>query len=119
MIQVERDFNGSDAVLEAQRLTTHNSGERREPLLTIKEELLAAECATLLFDRQVARRHPEIRLPHENRARRIAAVERVEKIAHSGSRPNVAALEFGKAQLTAIDHVDELANANVYLRHFR
>ena len=57
------------------------------------------------------------RLPDKDASRGVTSVERVQEVANFGCRPYVAALHFGKAKFSPVDHVYQLSDGDINLRH--
>src|SRR5262245_20218241 len=78
---------------------------------------MPSEGPFLLLYIEVATRHFSISFPNENRAGRIAAVKRIEEVAHARRGPDLATLHLRKTQIAILDHVNELAHCGVNLGH--
>ena len=117
MLQIEEDVDGPLAPPDRHRLAVQHGGERGQALLTIEQQLPTGERVRVLGDREVARRHWLVRLPHQDRAARIAAVERVQQVAYPCRSPDVVPLNLGQAHLAALVHVHQRADRNVLLLH--
>src|SRR5262249_10486055 len=93
------------------------TGQRGEPLLTVEKELAADEVGPVLGDGRGAGGDRFVRLPHQDRPAGVAAVERVEQVAHAGGPPDVVPLDLGQPQLPALVHVHQAADRDVLLLH--
>lgn len=107
VLQVKQDVDGLDAPANLDRLAVDNGRQRGEALLAVEQQFAAGKGPGLLDDGGVAGGHRFVSLPHENRAAGVAAIKRVEQVAHAGGAPDIVSLDFRQPQLPAFIHVNE------------
>ena len=107
MIQIEENLDRSSATPHHDRLATDDGRERGEALLPVEQESRVRVRIQILVDRELLQRHVLVGLPHEDRAGRVLAIERIEKVANSSRTPHVSALHLRQTQLTTLDHPDQ------------
>src|ERR1039458_6909935 len=113
MLKIEEDINWPFAIPNCYGLTIHHGAQRRNALLAIQKELARHEDVLRLCYRKVTRGGFLIGLPHKERPRWIAAIKRVEQVAHSRGGPHIATLHFWQAQFSPAHHVDDFPDSGV------
>lgn len=117
MLQIEQQIDGPTATAHRHRLAANDGRERSQTLLTIQQEPGALVGIRALADREILQRYSFIRFPKQDGARRIAAIQRVQQIAHSRGTPHILALHFRQAQLATLNHGYQFFNACFGLGH--
>ena len=117
MLQVEQQVDGPTAAAHRYWLAANNGRERCQTLLTIQQKPRALVRIRALADREILQRHSFIRFPKQDCARWVAAIQRIQQIAHSGGAPHILALHLRQAQFAPLDHGYQFFNACFGLGH--
>jgi hypothetical protein len=96
VFEIEQNVDRFLPAAHPDRLVAQHGSQRGDPLLTIKQQLVRREGVRRLGDVEVPRWRVLIGFPHEDRARRVAPVQRVNQVPDAGRPPDVPALHFGE-----------------------
>jgi len=93
--QIEKELDWFLPTSNSNRLAAKDCRERGQPLLAVKQKLMARERARSLLNGKITAGHLAIGLPNQDCPGWITTVEGVEEVSNARGAPNVTSLHLG------------------------